>query len=81
MLTTEQMLERRHDLKLVWGEPWPACGPEGNELTAHTELRMSVHDCINVQRAIAKQAGRPTMGNDAEFLLDFMAVHWATPEE
>lgn len=30
--------------------------------------------------AAAKQAGRPTMGEDERHLRDFMAVHWATPD-
>lgn len=79
-MTTEEMLEQRHTLKLLWVEPWKACGPEGNELDAHLELRATIHDCINMSRAAAKQAGRPTMGEDERHLLDFMAVHWATPD-
>jgi hypothetical protein len=79
-MTTEEMLEQRHTLKLLWVEPWKACGPEGNELYAHLELRATVHDCVNMSRAAAKQAGRPTMGEDERHLLDFMAVHWATPD-
>lgn len=74
----KEMLEQRHALKLLWVEPWQACGPEGNPLDAHIELRATVHDCINMSRAAAKQAGRPTMGDDRNHLLDFMAVHWAT---
>ena len=73
-----EMLEQRHTLKLLWVEPWKACGPEGNELNAHLELRATVHDCINMSRAAEKQAGRATMGEDARHLLDFIAVHWAT---
>ena len=79
-MTTEEMLEQRHTLRLLWAEPWQACGPEGNELNAHLELRATVHDCINMSRAAAKQAGRPTMGKDEQHLLDFMAVHRATPD-
>ncbi len=78
-MTPEEMLERRHDLKLAWFEPWQATGPEGNDVTAHIELRATVHDCINLRRAIAKAHGMPTMGGDLQFLLDFIAVHWATP--
>ena len=74
------MLEQRHTMKLLWVEPWKACSPEGNELNAHLELRATVHVCINMSRAAAKQAGRPTTGEDARHLLDFMSVHWATPD-
>jgi hypothetical protein len=73
-----QLLEARHTAMLEWAEPWPACGPEGNALDAHVRLRATVHDCINLQRAADKQAGRPTMGDDERRLGDFIAVHWAT---
>lgn len=77
----EEMLEKRHTLKLGWAEPWPACGPEGNALDAHVEVRATVHDCINLQRAVAKAGGHPTMGGDGGRLLDFIVVHWAAVVE
>ena len=79
MISIEQMLEQRHTLKLCWVEPWPACGPEGNDLDACVEHRATVHDCINLSRLSAKGAGRPTAGDDANHLLDFIAIHWAVP--
>lgn len=69
------LLESRHETLLQWCDPWPACGPEGNDLDAHVILRATVHDCINMQRRVAKAAGRPTMGDDGNHLLDFMAIH------
>jgi len=74
---TDALLESRHEKSLTWVEPWPACGPEGNALDAYITLKATVHDCINLQRMAAKEAGRPTMGGDAEHLIDFMATHWA----
>ena len=71
------LLESRHETLLQWCEPWSACGPEGNDLNAHIILRATVHDCINMQRRVAKAAGRSTMGDDRNHLLDFMAIHWA----
>jgi hypothetical protein len=71
----ESLLESRHETILHWNEPWPACGPEGNDLIAHVTLSASIHDCINLQRRLAKSHGRETMGNDKEHLLDFMAIH------
>ena len=71
------LLETRHETWLQWCEPWTACGPEGNEVTAHVVLQATVHDCINLARRAAQSAGRPTMGNDSDHLLDFMAIHWA----
>lgn len=73
-----RMLENRHEVYLKWVEPWPACGPEGNDLSAHVEIRATVHDCINMERNLARASGRETAGNDRDRLLDFMAVHWAT---
>jgi len=70
------LLESRHETLLQWCEPWPACGPEGNDLDAHIFLRATIHDCINMQRHEAKKAGRPTMGDDRNHLLDFMAIHF-----
>ena len=71
------LLESRHETLLQWCEPWPASGPEGNDLDAHIILRATVHDCINLSRYAARHAGRPTMGDDRNHLLDFMAIHWA----
>jgi hypothetical protein len=71
------LLESRHKTLLQWCEPWPACGPEGNDVDAHIVLRATVHDCINMQRRLTKAAGRPTMGDDGNHLLDFIAIHWA----
>ena len=71
------LLESRHETLLQWCESWSACGPEGNDLNAHIILRATVHDCINMQRRVAKEAGRSTMGDDVNHLLDFMAIHWA----
>lgn len=76
-MTTEELLESRHRTLLEWVEPFPACGPEGNELTAHLIVRATVHDCINMRRAVAKAQGAPTMGDDARHLDEFMAVHIA----
>ena len=73
-----RLLESRNTAMLEWVEPWPACGPEGNTIDAHMTLRATVHDCVNLHRAADKQAGRPTMGDDARRLEEFMAVHWAT---
>jgi hypothetical protein len=80
-MTTNEMLELRHETWLQWYEPWPATGPEGNELYADIVLRATVHDCVNLSRKAAKEAGRPTQGDDANHLLDFIAVHWAKVAE
>jgi hypothetical protein len=65
-----ELLEARHTQMLQWPEPLMACGPEGNDLSV--SLYASVHDCINMQRRVARLARRSTMGNDAQHLLDFM---------
>lgn len=76
-MTIEELLEKRHTEILAWSEPHPACGPEGNDLDAHVELQATVHDCVNMQRLKARAAGGGTMGNDADFLSDFIVTHWA----
>ena len=74
----EDALEERHTTWVMWKEPWPACGPEGNDLSAHVTMKMTVHDAVNVARHRAKSHGvTDLVGNDHDFLLDFMAVHWA----
>lgn len=78
-MNLENLLERRHEARVEWIEPWKACGPEGNSLTAHVTISCTVHDAVNLQRSVAQQAGRPTMGQDIQHLADFMAVHWAKP--
>lgn len=76
-MSKNQLLEKRHETKLAWNEPWEARGPEGNELSVHVTIQATVHDCINLQRMTAKAEGRPTMGGDGEFLIDFMTTHGA----
>lgn len=78
-MTTEELLEGRHEIFLEWCEPWQGCGPEGNDLVAHVKLQATVHDCINMQRYYARSKGCPTMGEDERHLDEFMAVHWASP--
>jgi hypothetical protein len=78
-MTPTELLEKRHEVKLEWAEPWPACGPDGKDVDAHITISATVHDCVNLQRVAARAKGQPTVGNDEQFLLDFMAVHWATP--
>ena len=73
----EDVLENRHTFRVRWGEPWPACGPEGNDLTADIESTATVHDAINMRRLISRSLDKPTSGMDADFLVDFLAVYWA----
>jgi hypothetical protein len=80
-MTARDMLEQRHETWLQWCEPWPACGPEGNDLDAGVVLKATVHNCVNLSRAAAKAAGRLTAGDDEDYLLDFIAIHWATVVE
>jgi len=78
MSDLSDLLEARHEAYLEWNEPWPACGPEGNDLDAHVTLRATVHDCINMSRRAAKASGFPTASDDENHLLDFIAVHWVS---
>ena len=74
-----EMLKKRHEVHLEWVVPWQSCGPEGNDLDACVYHRATVHDCINMARYSARENGRPTIGDDEEFLLDFIVVNWAEP--
>lgn len=80
-MSIDELLENRHTTYLKWAEPWPACGPEGNELDAHVEMRATVHDCINLMRISYKEKDLPIMGNDGDLLYGFMTVHWANEVE
>jgi hypothetical protein len=74
----KQLLENRHTTFLEWREPWPACGPQGNDLDAHVSVRANVHDCINLQRVSDRSRGDDTIGNDERRLADFITTHWCT---
>lgn len=79
-MRTEQLLENRHTVKLAWVEPHPARREDGQAVDAAVELRATVNDCINMRRLVhlsSKHAHLPI--TDRDLLLDFMAVHWATP--
>lgn len=75
-MTTEEMLEKREEIKLAWGEPWQARGPGGEEAHADITLTATVKDCINIQRALHY----PSVPTDECLLLDFIAIHWAVPQ-
>lgn len=72
-----ELLEDRHEAILEWQEPWPACGPDGNDVEAYITIRASVNDCINLRRKSVKAAGGSTMGNDLSHLADFISNNWA----
>ena len=75
----DELLESRHTSWVEWVELWPAYGPGGAIIDEHVTIRATVHDCINIQRAAVRQAGKPaTKVTDARMLEDFMAIHMAT---
>lgn len=78
-MTLTEMLERRHTLELEWWEPWPASGPEGNELDAHVRATANVHHCVNLQRHARSSTGVPPSDSDVDLLADFVSIHWAQP--
>lgn len=80
-MTVTEALEHRHDTLVIWEDPWPACGPEGNHLPAHVEHRATVHDVINMEREVYRHNGRDTDLEDRFYLEDFMTVHWARLEK
>ena len=76
-MTIDKMLENRMSVYLEWVVPWPACGADGNNLDACVIHRATVNDCINMARRAARETGHSIDIIDREFLLDFIAVHWA----
>lgn len=76
-MTIDKMLENRMTVYLEWPVPWPACGVNGSTLDAHVIHRATVNDCINMARWAARETGHSIDIIDREFLLDFIAVHWA----
>lgn len=74
-MNTAYLLKHRHDVRLVWVEPWPAYDGK-KKVDAYIRLSATVHDCINMYRLWAKDNGYPT--NKEEKLLEsFIAVHCA----
>jgi len=72
-MTLEEMLKNRHTTRLSWAEPWQGVDSKGNPTDVHVELRASVHNCINFQRAKYDDKTLP----DDEILLSFIAINWA----
>lgn len=70
------LLENKHNIYLYWDEPRPSCNPEGYDLTACITLKATVHDCINMQRLMAKNQGRPANGSDGNLLKEFMLINY-----
>jgi hypothetical protein len=64
------------DMLLGYPEPVPALGPDGKAYTATHFVRVSVKDAIGIQRYAYRDL---TDYPDREVLLDFLAVHWASP--
>ena len=76
----EELLENRTTAKLIWEDPRPAIGPEGNELHADITHSATVQDCINMARYAAKQRGQSAGETDLDLLQDFITVNWAWSE-
>lgn len=78
-MTTQELLDKRHDVMLQWSDPWPAISHEGKIIYVPVIHRATVHDCIALQRraAIFTQDPEPS---DAMLLDEFMAVNWARPD-
>lgn len=76
-LDLTSLVDQQHEIMLEWQEPWPACGPDGEEVDANIALRATVHDCINIKRRYLKQAGNSLYKDDMACLLEFIIVNWA----
>ncbi len=80
-MTTQEMLAKRHDIKLRFMQPWPAMFKEGIETEAHVEITMTVNDAVNVQRQVQFNADSNKKWTDEDLLDGFIAVNWASPVE
>jgi hypothetical protein len=78
-MTPEELLAKWDFYELEWVDPFPALGMDGWKETATLRTRATVHDCVNMSRATAKQAGatKEQLENNTRLLDDFIAVHWA----
>lgn len=74
-LSVEEILLRRHELRVRWCEPHPARDSDGALLDADVCLDTTVHDGINLMRGSV--SGKPHAFDDRELLLDFVAIHFA----
>ena len=78
-MTTDQLLQHRHEIFLEWNEPWPATGADLKQTDAHVVLRATVQDCINLERrSWAARSEKRFCGTEGNLLEEFMAIHWAT---
>lgn len=82
-MTTAELLQNR-DTRLVWVEPWTGIGPTGNKWTIAVECSVAVKDAIDLMRHDYCKGDSTVLRrftpSDEDLLLDFMAVHWATPQ-
>lgn len=73
-MNIKEMLRQRKTLMLEWCDPWP-----GIPADACVWHRATVSDCIAIAKASAAREGRALHDDDESYLLDFIAVMWATP--
>ena len=80
-MTINEMLEKRHEVYLEWHEPRPGISSDGNEVHANVTLSATVHDCINMSRAVFKHNNLKINREDIIYLLDFFDLHYPKAKE
>ena len=56
-MTTQELLERRHEAKLGWVEPWPGCDPDGSETRSSMGLMLADESQPQAVRDFIKESG------------------------
>lgn len=76
-MNAKDAVNRRHEVRLQWLEPWPGVDVEGKEVTAHILLQATVHDCINLQRAALRGRKNTVIISDEDLLINFVVANHA----
>jgi hypothetical protein len=78
----QEILDRRDKLMIEWCEPWKGLKADGKECYADVIFRVSVDDCIALQREAWKNVEAAALrSSEAICLEEFIVVHWATVVE
>ena len=73
------LLKRRKEIRLVWGEPWPGIDFAGKEAFAAVAFMATVGDCVNMARLQVKESGMAGNLDERVLLEQFIAIHKASP--
>lgn len=69
-------LADRHNVMVVYDEPWPGRTADGNEITENMQCRCTVHAAVNIRRWSKMPIGL-ALTSDAQLLSDFITANYA----